>query len=80
MSFGTLVGRSQRIAATIRDMLQSISEPVGVCAGAHLSSVVALLAVLDSGRPYVPLDRACFSSRPVPSLIPQSCRAPLDRL
>ena len=51
---------SLRIAEALGD---ESSSPIGVCAGAHWHCVAALLAALQTGCPYVPLDSAYPEAR-----------------
>lgn len=65
LSFSELIRHARSVAFAIMSASHdsSATNPVGVLAGAHWSSIVALLGVLETGRPYVPLDPAYPTSR-----------------
>ena len=59
ITFCQLMGVSCQTSLLIVEALgHGLCSPIGVCAGAHWHCVAALLAALQSGFPYVPLDPA----------------------
>ncbi len=56
LTYAALVARARGLAHRLRALGAGQDQPVGVCLGRSPDLVVALLAVLESGAPYVALD------------------------
>jgi amino acid adenylation domain-containing protein len=56
LTYGELFAAAGRLARRLRELGVGPDRPVGVCAERSLEMVVALLAVLEAGGAYLPLD------------------------
>jgi len=56
LTYAELVARARRLARRLRALGAAQDQPVGVCLGRSPDLVVALLAALEAGAPYVALD------------------------
>ena len=56
LTYAALIARARRLARQIRVLGAGQDEPVGVCLGRSPDLVVALLAALEAGAPYIALD------------------------
>ena len=56
LTYAALVARARRLARQLRVLGAGQDEPVGVCLGRSPDLVVALLAALEAGAPYIALD------------------------
>jgi amino acid adenylation domain-containing protein len=57
-SYRELQRRANRLAARLRELGAGPEEPIGVCCGRSLETVVAILGVLRAGAAFVPADPA----------------------
>ncbi|MDH0865611.1 non-ribosomal peptide synthetase [Mitsuaria sp. GD03876] len=63
VDYADLNVRADRVAALLHRHGASTDEPIAVCATRGVAQIVALLAVLKSGAPYLPMDPAYPAER-----------------
>jgi amino acid adenylation domain-containing protein len=63
LTYRELNAKANRLAHSLRDLGVGPEVPVGICLERSVDMVVALLAVLKAGGPYIPLDPAYPSER-----------------
>lgn len=56
LTYGELNARANQLARRLDSLGPAMGDPVGVCLGRSTEAVAAMLAVLRSGRPFLPLD------------------------
>ena len=63
ISYATLMARSARLAQRLGAAGVGPGDPVAVCLGRPVASIVAMLATLEAGGAYVPIDPSYPASR-----------------